>query len=77
MPRYEFRIVGQLDPATLAAFPGFTASTEPVETVLSGKVEDPDQVAALLEEIQNLGLQLVEMRQLPAHPTDEDTQEES
>jgi hypothetical protein len=75
VPRYEFRVVGRLDPATLAAFPGFTASTEPVETVLSGSVQDPQQVATVLEEIQNLGLELVEMRQVPSHPVDEDAEE--
>lgn len=66
MPWYEFRIVGRLDPATLAAFPGFVSSTEPVETVLVGPVDDSGTVTTVLAEIQNLGLELVEMRQLPS-----------
>jgi hypothetical protein len=75
VPWYEFRIVGRLDPATLAAFPGFVSSTEPVETVLVGPVDGSDTVTTVLAEIQNLGLELVEMRQLPA-PKQPDEQEE-
>lgn len=66
MPWYEFRILGRLDPATLAAFPGFVSSTEPVETVLVGPVLDAETVTTVLAEIQDLGLELVEMRQLPS-----------
>jgi len=66
VPWYEFRIVGRLDPATLAAFPGFVSSTEPVETVLVGPVDGSHTVTTVLAEIQNLGLELVEMRQLPS-----------
>ena len=78
MPWYEFRIVGRLDPATLAAFPGFVSSTEPVETVLVGPVDGSDTVTTVLAEIQNLGLELVEMRQLPSpqQPERQDDEQE-
>lgn len=75
MPWYEFRIVGRLDPATLSAFPGFVSSTEPVETVLVGPVDDSDTVTTVLAEIQSLGLELVEMRQLPS-PTQPESEEQ-
>lgn len=75
MPWYEFRIVGRLDPATLAAFPGFVSSIEPVETVLVGPVDDSDTVTTVLAEIQSLGLELVEIRQLPS-PTQPEYEEQ-
>jgi hypothetical protein len=62
---YEIRIKGRLSDSVLAAFEGLTASVEPVETVLYGPIEDQSSLHGLLDRIQSLGLELVEIRQLP------------
>lgn len=63
--RYEIRVRGRLSEALLPSFPDLTARV-PVETVLSGPVEDQAALHGLLERIESLGLELVEVRQLPA-----------
>jgi hypothetical protein len=63
---YEIRIKGRLSDSVLAAFEGLSATVEPVETVLHGPVEDQSSLHGLLDRIQSLGLELVEIRQLPA-----------
>ena len=50
----------------VAAFQGLTATVQPVETVLHGPVQDQSSLHGLLDRIQSLGLELVEIRQLPA-----------
>jgi hypothetical protein len=71
---YEIRIKGRLSDSLLAAFEGLTASVEPVETVLHGPVQDQSSLHGLLDQIQSLGLELVEIRRLPTssdEPADE------
>jgi hypothetical protein len=63
---YEIRIKGRLSDSVLAAFEGLTASVEPVETVLHGPVKDQSALHGLMDRIQSLGLELVEIRRLPA-----------
>jgi hypothetical protein len=65
---YEIRIKGRLSDSLLAAFKGLTATVEPVETVLYGPVQDQSTLHGLLEQIQSLGLELVEIRRLPTAP---------
>ena len=72
MPRegasYESRVRGRLSDSLVAAFEGMRASVEPVETVLHGPVQDQAALYGLLERIQDLGLELVEVRRLPDPP---------
>ena len=63
---YEIRIKGRLSDSLLAAFEGLTATVEPVETVLHGPIADQSSLHGLLDRIQSLGLELIEIRQLPA-----------
>ena len=63
---YEIRIKGRLSDSVLAAFEGLSATVEPVETVLHGPVQDQSSLHGLLDRIQSLGLELVEIRRLPA-----------
>jgi hypothetical protein len=63
---YEIRIKGRLSDALLAAFEGLTTTVQPVATVLHGPVQDQATLYRLLDRIQSLGLELVEIRQLPA-----------
>jgi hypothetical protein len=68
--RYEFRIRGRVGERLLAGFEGFDAEIEPVETVLRGDVPDQAALHGVLEQIQALGLELVELRQIdePSRP---------
>jgi hypothetical protein len=61
---YEIRVRGRVSPAVLAAFEGMSAEVEPVETILHGPVGDQEELHSLLERVQELGLELVEVRRL-------------
>jgi hypothetical protein len=62
---FEIRIKGEVSEAVLASFEGLHGSVQPVATVLSGPVQDQAALHGLLDRIQALGLELVEVRQLP------------
>jgi hypothetical protein len=63
-PQYEIRIKGRLSASLLASFHGLTATVEPVETVLSGPVEDQAALYCVLHRVQALGLELMEVRRV-------------
>ena len=48
----------------LSSFEGFDAEVQPVETILRGSVEDQAALHGILEQIESLGLELVEVRQV-------------
>ena len=62
--RYEFRIRGQVGERLLASFGGFDAEVQPPETILRGAVVDQAALHGILEQIEALGLELVEVRQV-------------
>ena len=62
--RYEIRIRGRVSPAVLNTFDGLEED-ERVETILHGPVRDQAALHGLLHRLQALGLELVEVRQLP------------
>ena len=62
--RYEFRIRGRLGEPLLSSFGGFDAEFQPPETVLRGAVVDQAALHGVLEQIEALGLELVEVRQV-------------
>jgi hypothetical protein len=62
--RYEFRVRGRLAERLLSSFEGFDAEIQPVETILSGEVADQAALHGVLEQIESLGLELVEVRQV-------------
>ena len=61
---YQIRIGGQLSETTLLAFEGLTAQVNPVDTVLTGALLDQAALHGVLEQIQSLGLELIEVRRL-------------
>lgn len=61
---YTIRIKGRLGPTTLSAFPTMASELEGSETVLTGLLEDRSAVYGVLAQIEALGLDLVELRQL-------------
>jgi hypothetical protein len=62
--RYEFRVRGRVGERLLSSFEGFDAEVQPVETILRGSVEDQAALHGILEQIEALGLELVEVRQV-------------
>jgi hypothetical protein len=61
---YEIRVRGRVG-EHLADALGLDAEVEPVETVLRGPVQGQDGLHELLAQLQEMGLELVEVRQLP------------
>jgi len=62
---YEIRVRGRVGDHLAEAL-GLAAEVEPVETVLRGAVVDQQGLHTLLDEIQEIGLELVEVRRLPS-----------
>lgn len=62
--RYEFRVRGRLAERLLSSFDGFEAEVQPVETILSGSVADQAALHGVLAQIESLGLELLEVRQV-------------
>ena len=65
---YEIRIRGRVGEAVQAAFADMTVAINPVETVVYGPVRDQAALYGLLDRIQELGLELVEVRRFPPQP---------
>ena len=66
---YAIRIKGRLGPTALSAFPALVPTVNGSETVLTGLLEDRSAVFGVLAQIEALGLELIELRQIPANPT--------
>jgi hypothetical protein len=62
---YEIRVRGRVD-EHLARELGLRADVAPVETVLTGALAAPDDLQDVLAQLQDLGLELVEIRRLPS-----------
>jgi hypothetical protein len=61
---YEIRVVGSIGPAAREAFSGMGVDVEPTITVLSGTL-DQGSLHQMLDRVRALGLELVEVRQVP------------
>jgi hypothetical protein len=64
--RYQVRVRGHLGPTTLRAFPALRAEVRGRDTLLRG-VADQAALHGVLARIEELGLELLEVRRLPAH----------
>jgi hypothetical protein len=67
--RYRIRIKGQLGPTALSAFPSMEPELKRGETVLTGRLKDQAAVFAVVAEIEALGLELLELRQIRPQAT--------
>jgi hypothetical protein len=67
---YAIRIRGRLGPTVLSAFPTMVAELNGDETVLTGWLVDQSAVFGVLAQIEALGLDLLELRQIPPIPPD-------
>ena len=63
--RYEFRVAGLLSERTRGAFPDMTVVDAPPETVIVGDVLDDAHLYGVLGLLQDLGLRLTALRQVP------------
>ena len=61
---YTIRLRGRLGPTALSAFPTMMAELNSGETVLTGFLEDQSAVFGVLAQIEALGLELLELRQI-------------
>ena len=65
---YTIRIKGRLGPTALSAFPSMVSELKGGETVLAGLVEDRSALFGVVAQIEALGLDLLELRQIRARP---------
>ena len=65
---YTIRIKGRLGPTALSAFPTMASELNGDETVLTGLLEDQAAIFGIVAQIEALGLELLELRQLPTGP---------
>jgi hypothetical protein len=69
--RYAIRIKGQLGATVLSAFPAMVPQWRGGDTVLTGRL-DRSALFGVLAEVEALGLDLLEVRQItPAHTSPE------
>ena len=61
---YTIRIKGRLGPTALSAFPKMVSQPKGGDTVLTGLLEDRSAVFGVVAQIEALGLELLELRQL-------------
>jgi hypothetical protein len=67
---YIVRIRGQLGPTALSAFPSMVHELKGSETVLTGLLHDRSAVFGLVAEVEALGLELLELRQVQPRPNE-------
>jgi hypothetical protein len=65
---YTIRVRGRLGATAQSAFPSMTSELKDSETVLTGLIEDRSALFGVLEQIEALGLELLELRQIPQQP---------
>lgn len=65
---YTIRIRGRLGATALSAFPTMVAELNGSETVLTGVLADQSAVFGVLAQIEALGLELLELRQVRPRP---------
>jgi hypothetical protein len=63
---YAIRIRGRLGATALSAFPSLECELKPGETVLTGMLEDRSAMYGVIAQIEALGLELIEFRQITA-----------
>jgi hypothetical protein len=64
--RYEIRVRGHLDEALATRLPPrFSKEFSPAETVLHGEGVDQSALHGVLDQLERLGIELLEVRRLP------------
>ena len=65
---YTIRIRGRLGATALSAFPMMVSEVRGSDTVLTGLLEDSSAVFGVIAQIEALGLELLELRDIRASP---------
>jgi hypothetical protein len=73
---YTIRIKGRLGATALSAFPSMVSELKGGETVLTGLLADRSAVFGVLGQIEALGLELLELREIRARPKPRESGEE-
>ena len=63
--RYEFRVAGWLSDRTRGAFADLVVVEAPPETIIYGDILDEAQLHGVLATIQDLGLRVVSLHEVP------------
>lgn len=63
---YEFRVRGHLGARMLRAFPALAAQSRDGDTLLAGSIPDQAAMYGVIAKLEALGLELLELRRLPA-----------
>ena len=67
MGEYEIQLAGPIGPVAASCLPGFTTSTVPPVTVLTGSVTCPDDLLGVLNLLRSHGLVPIDIRIDPHH----------
>jgi hypothetical protein len=65
---YTIRIRGRLGATALSAFPSMVSELKGGDTVLTGVLQDRSALFGVVGQIEALGLELLELRQIRAWP---------
>jgi hypothetical protein len=63
--RYEFRVAGWVSDRTRGAFPDMVVAEAAPETIICGEVVDEAHLHGVLALIQDLGLHVVSLHEVP------------
>jgi hypothetical protein len=66
---YTIRIRGRLGPTARSAVPSMVSQFKGGETLLTGLLEDQSAVFGVVAQIEALGFELLELRQIRTRPT--------
>ena len=72
---YTIRIKGRLGATALSAFPSMVSELKGGETVLTGLLEDRSALYGVIAQIEALGLELLEVRQIRPGPRSPESSE--
>ena len=61
-PRYEIRVRGPIGPTMMQAFPTLAARRSGQDTLLTGSLPDQSALYGVINQLETLGLQLLEIR---------------
>ena len=73
---YAIRIKGRLGATALSAFPSMAYQMMRGETVLTGWLEDRSALFGVIVQIERLGLELLEVRQVRMSPQSRESDDE-
>ena len=62
---YVIRVAGELSDDLLTAFPLLVATTEPVTTLLQGRLPDQAALTGVINRLDELGIDIIDLATLP------------